>query len=323
MGEIEGPLERFLNKKISEVVDLGEIRISNGQKERHRIFSLMLMAITYGAWNGNRYGIAGEYPMREKQKTEGGLYREGTYLGHNIAAIAVDGDGRVIDFDFNHNAVFNSSMEHAEARLVRRVFDLAQVYESWNMADDQGLDNFKGKTYSRTLDNVTLYTTLESCYQCSGIMALARVKEVVYLQDDHGMFKIGNILRKFTERSFLKSPLPICGAEFDFKYYDRLNQGLVDFRKKTDGGQFFYIAPDGKNKVRSGSTTTYLCSDDAYVVFEDAYKEFDNMTGENLRFPEYKPRNRQQVLTNVQALYEAKSFLKYAIEGGRRGSPHK
>src|SRR3981189_2447238 len=42
------------------------------------------------------------------------------YLGHNIACIAVDGNGEIIDFDFNHNDLFRSSAEHAESRMVRR-----------------------------------------------------------------------------------------------------------------------------------------------------------------------------------------------------------
>ena len=39
------------------------------------------------------------------------------YLGHNIACIAVDGNGEIIDFDFNHNDFFRSSAEHAESRI--------------------------------------------------------------------------------------------------------------------------------------------------------------------------------------------------------------
>ncbi len=49
------------------------------------------------------------------------------YLGHNIACIAVDENGSILDFDFNHNELFNSSAEHAEARLVRRLFSLNQA----------------------------------------------------------------------------------------------------------------------------------------------------------------------------------------------------
>ena len=45
-----------------------------------------------------------------------------------------------------------------------------------------------------SLQNVTLYTSLESCAQCSGVMSLGGVKQVVYLQNDFTAYMIGNIV---------------------------------------------------------------------------------------------------------------------------------
>mgnify|MGYP003339704964 FL=1 len=73
-----------------------------GLAERHRIFSLLVLALTHAYWNGNKYGKSGQYRDRDGQRF-GGTYAGGDYLGHNIAAIAVDGHGDIIDFDFNHN----------------------------------------------------------------------------------------------------------------------------------------------------------------------------------------------------------------------------
>ena len=53
------------------------------------------------------------------------------YVGHNIACVAVDGNGEIIDFDFNHNEFFRSSAEHAESRMVRRLFSLTDIFDSW------------------------------------------------------------------------------------------------------------------------------------------------------------------------------------------------
>ena len=36
--------------------------------------------------------------------------------------------GRIMDYEFNHNNVFDSTVEHAESRLVRRLFALNQIY---------------------------------------------------------------------------------------------------------------------------------------------------------------------------------------------------
>src|SRR5262249_22014479 len=130
-------------------------------------------------WNGNKYGQDGEYPWRPKQKRTNGRYQGGDYLGHNIACIAVDGEGEIIDFDFNHNDMLNSSVEHAESRLIRRIFSLAQLNNGWATRDVQA--PAPPIPYSNVLSDVSIYTTLESCSQCSGIMALGSVKEVIFL----------------------------------------------------------------------------------------------------------------------------------------------
>ena len=112
------------------------------------------------------------------------------YFGHNIACIAVDENGEIIDFDFNHNELYNSSAEHAEARLVRRIFSLNQAYDHWQThgAGESFIP------YANVFNGVTIYTSLESCAQCSGIMTLANMLRVVYLQSDPGQYLVGNIL---------------------------------------------------------------------------------------------------------------------------------
>ena len=88
---------------------------------------------------------------------EGSRINWDRYLGHNIACIAVDGNGAIIDFDFNHNDFFRSTVEHAESRLVRRLFSLTPIYDSWKTG--QRIDD-RSKAFS--LSDVTLYTSLES-----------------------------------------------------------------------------------------------------------------------------------------------------------------
>ncbi|MBY5551932.1 hypothetical protein HFO61_35205 [Rhizobium leguminosarum] len=143
------------------------------EKERHRLYALLTLAITAAFFNGNKLGQEGSYPWREKQKKANGSYDGNDYFGHNIACIAVSGTGEVIDFDFNHNELFNSSAEHAEARLVRRIFNLNQIYDHW---ETKAYDSIPPAGYGTVLSSVTIYTSLESCAQCSGIMTLGNVK---------------------------------------------------------------------------------------------------------------------------------------------------
>ena len=150
------PLAKYWQRQVYELagVDIATSvpDLSNeAVKERHRIYSLLLMALVVRFWNGNKNGPLGTYPYRDHQKepgqpagsasfryrgdsVAGGYDRNriewNRYIGHNIACIGVDGNGDIIDFDFNHNDVYRSSVEHAEARLVRRLFSLTDIFNS-------------------------------------------------------------------------------------------------------------------------------------------------------------------------------------------------
>jgi|JI10StandDraft_1071094.scaffolds.fasta_scaffold113082_2 tRNA(Arg) A34 adenosine deaminase TadA len=324
-------LNHYLNKEVSELIKLEIYPIEDELKERHKLFSLLLMAITKNYWNGIKRGRNGTYPLNPKKF---GKYEFNDYYGHNIASIAVDAYGEVIDFEFNHNKLYNSSTEHAEARMVKRVFNLTQINDSWKTS----LIEAKPKDDYNTFEDVTLYTTLESCSQCAGIMALARVKEIVYLQTDPGMYLIGNILRNLTRKienvpnsnSNLTSPMPISGEEFNFQFFNKLNDSYKSF-KETVKTTSFYIPdnPTPQDKIdNSDSITSFLCTNSAFQIYTEATLEFESMSENNLIFPDYKPKNKkgeviENAKTNKMVLAEVKDFYQYAIKSGKRGTPHK
>lgn len=182
----KAPLASYWQKPVHELASVDPIKAcpelaSESIKERHRIYSLLLLSLIARFWNGNKYGPEGTYPFRKNQKLPGqgpnspfryrgdqvnGQYDRNRvawdrYVGHNIACIGVDGRGEIIDFDFNHNDFFRSSVEHAEARLVRRLFSLTDVFNGWKTGDA-----VPGKSRAFSLDDVTIYTSLESCAQC-------------------------------------------------------------------------------------------------------------------------------------------------------------
>ena len=115
-------IAHYWNKPLSELVDIGPYNATPAEMERHRVYANLVLALLHGYFNGNKDGETGEYPWQPSQRIAGtgtqSLYAGGRYLGHNICCIAVDGDGDIIDFDFNHNSIFNSSVEHAEARAL-------------------------------------------------------------------------------------------------------------------------------------------------------------------------------------------------------------
>lgn len=329
----DDPMIVYWNKPVAELVTLKKPDMDPGQAERHRIFSLALMSLVEHYWNGNRFGAEGSYPWRTKQQwpSHSGLYlpkcngKQADYLGHNICAMAVDGDGDIIDFDFNHNEVFDSSVEHAESRLIRRIFALTRLND-YNTADPA-----RGDDYSTRLTKVTVYTSLESCAQCSGIMTLGKVKEVVYLQKDYGTYAIGNILYNLTHdptSGFAKpiaAPCPIPGSDFNFGYYKQLDDSFRNYFDKVANRPEDPTKPDRSffNGKGSKSIAGYLCTDDAYEIYRAAADEFATMkTSYGSYLPNSADISPKLLKTNDQALVDARKFVEYAKTYGSRGTPH-
>jgi tRNA(Arg) A34 adenosine deaminase TadA len=345
------PLAAYWQRPVYEVAKVDAAKASpelenESVKERHRIFCLLLMSLIVRFWNGNKLGPLGRYPYRENQKLPGqdpgntifryrgdlvaGPYDRNRvewdrYIGHNIACIGVDGNGNIIDFDFNHNDVFRSSVEHAEARLVRRLFSLTDIFDSWKTGDA-----VPGKTRAFSLEQVTLYTSLESCAQCSGIMSLGRVKQVVYLQTDPGTYVIGNIMHNLAGRDGRNQPLsptPVAGSVIDLPHFSQLNSAYASFYKSVldakqagDKAKSFFIPPDGTAADYSPSITSFLCTDAAYSIFDAGRSEFEKM---KLIYPDEQLPGIPTSFTNKQCLAEAQAFMNYANVAGFRGSPHK
>jgi tRNA(Arg) A34 adenosine deaminase TadA len=313
----DGRLNELWDSPVKDLIQLRAPTFSPAEIERHRLYCDLLMAILAHYWNGNKNGRFGTYPWREKQKRTDGEYLAGDYLGHNIACIAVDGHGEVIDFDFNHNVVLQSSVEHAEARLVRRVFGLTQLFDGWAMSDV--LHPAPPVDYTNVLSDVTIYTSLESCSQCSGIMALGSVKEVVYLHRDPGQNSVGNILRQLSPvGANFQAPLPIPADLLGIEEFEKLERAFNAFAAGVPDKPF-YLSPDGVRDV-SPSITSFLCTDAAFEIFDGGRKRFQNTQVAN--FPDFKLVDKPNVLTNRGVIANIKKFFDYATTEGHRGTPH-
>ena len=343
------PIRDYWNRPLNEVVDVDLRRAApelteEGAKERHQIYCYLLMKLIVRFWNGNKRGPVGAYPWRAKQidpaaQPPNQRYRGDMaenpdrtrinwdrYLGHNIACVAVDGNGEIIDFDFNHNDFFRSTAEHAESRMVRRLFSLADIFDSWRTGQPP-----QGRSRAASLNDVTLYTSLESCAQCSGVMSLAQVKQIIYLQNDFTAYKIGNIMFNLANAlptGQAGAPIPIAGSDIGLTHFDRLNETHLDFRKGIkeagdahDLSKAFYVSPDKSFADFDQSITSFLCTDVSRDIFEDGGKQLDIM---QLKVPDYlPPKATDKTLTNAKCLQEARNFFAYADVEGYRGSPHK
>ena len=316
----EDPLrDKYWNLPVRELCELNEAAFSDPEKERHQLFLLLLMTVVHQYWNGFKYGHRGSYPWNYSPTPNDPEPLEGDYLGHNIGALAVDSRGRVIDFDFNHNELLSSTAEHAEARLVRRLFNLALLSDSWEtLRPPPPKSEPVWRRAKVDLSAVTIYTSLESCSQCSGVMALARVGQVVYLQTDPGMYFIGRILRNLTTAN-LRAPRPISGGEVGIDFFGRLDAEFSRFVDRV-GTEPFYVDPRGKQDSIP-SVTSFLCSGQAKDIYAEGEQRFRASTPESLRFADFAPPV-EGALNNSEVIGEARDFLAYALTTGKRGTPH-
>ena len=356
------PLQTYWDKPLNQIVDVAVNLAKDAPelaqpavRERHKIYSYLLMKLIIRFWNGNKRGPLGTYPLRAQQKDRpqippdparyhgeqmdnpGGLrVNWDRYLGHNIACLAVDGNGEIIDFDFNHNDLFRSSAEHAESRMVRRLFSLTNIFDNWRTGVPVG-----DRPRAASLNDVTLYTSLESCAQCSGVMSLAGVKQIIYMQNDFTAYKIGNIMYNLANRidttdaqgnpvSFPGAPIPIAGAEIGLDEFDRLNAANLAFAaaitaagkaNPPDLNGAFFVPQNGKPDF-DPSITSFLCTDAARAIFAAGAAKLDAMTLEQPEWKFDKP-DSQGMLTNAQCWTHAREFYKYADIEGYRGTPHK
>jgi len=272
------PLSAWWDRPVADLATLPDPGFGPEMQERHRIFALLLSATVAWYFNGNKRGLTGEYPWRKRQLLSNGLYMGGEYFGHNIACIAVDGTGRPIDFDFNHNDLFRSTVEHAESRLVRRVFSIASNATDWETRNPIDPPNLSD--YGTILSDVTVYTSLESCSQCSGIMTLGRIKQVVFVQADPTQYSIGNILYNATGGD---SPRPVSGREIGLAQTAMLEDGFREYQAKVGTVPFYRDATWTEDYP---SITSFLCTDLALEAFESGAGEFESIT---LAYPDFAP----------------------------------
>lgn len=228
--------------------------MSAAERERHEIFTLVNLALVFDNWCIQR--DKAEVVAAYEEAAPGRRFSD--YVGHNIGALLVSERHEVVAASLNSNYLHNDSTEHAEARLVRKGM---RLFNRLAYRSGAGLYG-----YSSQLRGHTIYTSLESCSQCSGIMDLANLREVVYAQVDPGQGHIGNVLYNFhrDERDY-GAPLPIK-ADF-LPIFTVIADAFAAYGESLAG-------PDLTSRRRP-STTGFLRSVFAYRAYEEAARRLD------------------------------------------------
>jgi tRNA(Arg) A34 adenosine deaminase TadA len=244
------------NAKIQSLMDVETPELTEEEMEKHNIFMLLTLSLVFDSWciQKHKPDVVEAYEEFDSDKK----YNE--YIGHNIGALLVDPNDQVVTAAMNCNYLHNDSTEHAESRLVRKGM---RLYNRLNHRSGKGLYG-----YSSILAGHTIYTTLESCSQCSGIMDLANVKQVVYAQVDYGQGHIGNILYNMhkNEGSY-GAPRPIR-AEF-LPIYSVIQEKWDKYTQRQQDVEL--------TSRRRPSTTGFLRSTDSAEAYREATKQFESL----------------------------------------------
>ncbi|RED50799.1 nucleoside deaminase [Aestuariispira insulae] len=242
---------------VSELTEIWDIALTDTEVERHQIFMLLTLTLVYDNWciYKNDARVLADY----SQAAPGREFSE--YVGHNIGALLVNQDNAIVTYAFNNNHLHNNSTEHAETRLIRKAL---RLYNRKNFKTGQG-----NSGYWKVLKGHTVYTSLESCSQCSGIMDLANVENVVYAQVDPGQGHIGNILYNLhRDEGGSGAPRPIK-ADF-LPVFSQIEEAYSRFgRDGTAQG------------TRRPGATRFLRSVDAFEVFREAAVQLEGFTPTN------------------------------------------
>lgn len=197
--------------------------------------------------------------------------------GYNIGSVLLNNtseDGRLVFWGRNSNTITENETQHGEVRLMLGY--LAKLHA----------DRESGKVVPniKTLKGYTVYTTLEPCAQCSGMMTLQNIYRTVYGQKDPGF---GDALERLElDSSSLKDgykpyPRPVISDRSNISYCIQLEEAYSKY-------------------TASGHITDFLKSDEAKKIFESAYNDFMN----------YEAKNRE----NIQFLEESKKLVNSVSE---------
>lgn len=195
------------------------------------IYTLLAYALVYQDWQP-------EQIPRERRR------------GYNIGALLVSPENLPVQAGLNCVNAANDATQHGELRAMTQ---------------------FLNQHHCFNLEGFALYTTLEPCIMCAGMMIMTEVKKVVFGQHDVMFSKAFERLSIDTSEAGGFAPYPrqvsVKMSETEYRY--RLDKAFTGFLQ-TDNEKIL---------------AKFLASDAAKTIYEDASKAFNNY---QVRYPENK-----------------------------------
>jgi tRNA(Arg) A34 adenosine deaminase TadA len=190
------------------------------QEEIDEIFTLLAYSIVYKDWQ------SGNVP-REKRR------------GYNIGAVIVNDKNKPVHYGLNCINSTDNATQHGEVRSIISYLD---------------------KTRKFNLAGHTIYTTLEPCVMCAGMITMTAFKRVVYGQHDVDYSRAFERLAIDTRSigGFAPYPRTVIAISANTAFCKQLDSAYQEFLKKDS------------EKVLA----KFLVSDEAHQIYKAASEKF-------------------------------------------------
>ena len=208
--------------------------------EKDRIFALVAYGVVYKDWQTGTW------------QTEGSR-------GYNIGGILVDDNDRIVCWARNNVIRLRNDTQHGEVRLM--------VNYLHNNQEDVSLHDYK------------LYTSLEPCAMCSGMMTMQSLKATIYGQTDPSF---GDAVERLELNStalphgYCPYPRAVQSEPSDLDQRRRLDEAFADYR-----------APDVAGSVprhqSDHSLTGFLTTETAREIYASAVESLESY---ELQYPD-------------------------------------
>jgi tRNA(Arg) A34 adenosine deaminase TadA len=148
--------------------------------------------------------------------------------GHNIGCVMVNSNSLPISWNVNCVTILDNGTQHGEVRVVQEFLSST---------------NASGKY----IDGNTVYTTLEPCAMCTGMLTMNKAKRVVYVQADPGFgsaIKGLNLVRyPRVFPAFTPTTLPQKKKlEEQFAKFSKTNPSITDYLLTTNAQAIYASA---------------------------------------------------------------------------------
>ncbi|MDG5490590.1 nucleoside deaminase [Psychroserpens sp. SPM9] len=208
-------------------------KVSDIQQEVDDIHSLLIYSLVYADWQPD------SIPRRERR-------------GYNIGALLVDKENIPVHYGLNCINSTDNATQHGEVRAITSYLEETRIFN---------------------LKDYSIYTTLEPCVMCAGMMTMTAVKRVVYGQRDVAYSKAFERLAIDTTPIGGFEPYPrqvisqasnisFC-AELDEKYHEFLSEDEEKILAK-------FLASEEARLI-------YLKAEEVFLNYSVKFKENENI----------------------------------------------